>query len=131
MTDAADREAGFLAVLEAAEEYLQCQHELSCVLRAGFFGLARARYQMGPSKVRYASLTRPPPPPQPLTQELLVMPTRRRLRRDAQVGPSQYPATMRATRRVHGSETDVERQQETAVRTACISLHNVSSSLES
>ena len=66
MTDAADREAGFLAVLEAAEQYLQCQHELARVLRAGFFALARARYQMGPSKVRCFTAARhritPPPP---------------------------------------------------------------------
>ena len=51
MTDAADREAGLLAVLEAAEDYLHCQHELAGVLRAGFFRLASARYQMGPTKV--------------------------------------------------------------------------------
>ena len=41
--------------------------------------------------------------------------------RNAQVGPSQYPATMRATRRVHGSETSAE---DSAVRPACTSLHD-------
>ena len=64
MSESAEREARFLAVLEAAEHYLSCQHELASAIRAGFFSLARARYQMGTAKLcaTYAPSSPPPPP---------------------------------------------------------------------
>ena len=45
------REEVFLHTLELLDQYLSLRNELQASLKAGYFGLAQARYSLGASKV--------------------------------------------------------------------------------
>ena len=49
--DAQAREEAFLHTVTLTERYLELQSELKDHLKAGYFGLAQARYSLGATKV--------------------------------------------------------------------------------
>lgn len=46
------REDVFLHTMELLDQYLSLQDELKPMMKAGYFGLAQARYSLGATKVR-------------------------------------------------------------------------------
>ena len=57
--DAAAHEEAFVRAMELMEQYLSLQQDLQGYMKAGFFGLAQARYSLGASKVGTAENDKP------------------------------------------------------------------------
>ena len=84
------QEDTFRHTLDLTDTYLQLQNELKIHLKAGYFGLAQARYSLGASKVRAKSIALG-----------LVLNLKCKSLVLQQVGPAQYDLSMKASRRVH------------------------------
>lgn len=137
-------EAQFIDTLEAVEQYIALQGSIASHLKSGFFNIARARYQMGSSKVRTVTKQRKqlsallppfrprhpgelhlPPPPASMTTSIMA-------NGDVdwaclQVGPAQYPAVMYATARVDALPRAGQGSHSATAQVLCFFYHSLRS----